>query len=477
MGRLITVGAGDSAAEARAETNAALAASGTLTVVDADLSDAVTATVESVVASDTTLGLGSDNAALLDMLTVTAGSIDADSGDASNLNWSFSSAPEAFDYLADGEHLTLTYTVRATDDSAAFAEQTVTVTINGTNDGPVITVGAGDSAAEARAETNAALAASGTLTVVDADLSDAVTATVESVVASDTTLGLGSDNAALLDMLTVTAGSIDADSGDASNLNWSFSSAPEAFDYLADGEHLTLTYTVRATDDSAAFAEQTVTVTINGTNDGPVITVGAGDSAAEARAETNAALAASGTLTVVDADLSDAVTATVESVVASDTTLGLGSDNAALLDMLTVTAGSIDADSGDASNLNWSFSSAPEAFDYLADGEHLTLTYTVRATDDSAAFAEQTVTVTINGTNDGPVITVGAGDSAAEARAETDAALRGERHADGGGCGSVGRGDRDGGVGGGLGHDPGAGVGQCGAAGHAHGDGGLDRCG
>ena len=120
----------------------------------------------------------------------------------------------------------LTYTVRATDDSAAFDEQTVTITINGTNDGPVIRVGAGDSAAEARAETNAGLAASGTLTVVDADLSDAVTATVESVVASDTTLGLGSDNAALLDMLTVTAGSIDADSGDASNLDWTFSSAP-----------------------------------------------------------------------------------------------------------------------------------------------------------------------------------------------------------------------------------------------------------
>ena len=38
---------------------------------------------------------------------------------ASNLNWSFSSTPEAFDYLDDGETLTLTYTVRATDDSTA----------------------------------------------------------------------------------------------------------------------------------------------------------------------------------------------------------------------------------------------------------------------------------------------------------------------------------------------------------------------
>src|SRR5690606_15093821 len=48
---------------------------------------------------------------------------------------------EAFNFLADGQTLTLTYTVRATDDSpsAAHDDQTVTVTITGTNDAPVIT--------------------------------------------------------------------------------------------------------------------------------------------------------------------------------------------------------------------------------------------------------------------------------------------------------------------------------------------------
>ncbi|MBR1273052.1 VCBS domain-containing protein, partial [Bradyrhizobium sp. AUGA SZCCT0222] len=419
----ITVGSGDSAAETLAETNAALAVAGTLTVNDIDLSDAVTPTVASVVASGTTTGLGSGNAALAAMLTVTPASIDADPGAASNLNWSFSSTPEAFDYLDDGETLTLTYTVRATDDSLAFDEQTVIITITGSNDGPDITVGSGDSAAETLAETNAALAVGGTLTVTDIDLSDAVTPTVASVVASGTILGLGSNNAALAAMLTVTPDSIDADSGDTSNLNWSFSSTPEAFDYLDDGETLTLTYTVRATDDSLAFDEQTVTITITGSNDGPDITVGAGDSAAETLVETNAALAVGGTLTVTDIDLSDAVTPTVASVVASGTTTGLGSGNAALAAMLTVTPASIDADPGDTSNLNWSFSSTPEAFDYLDDGETLTLTYTVRATDDSPAFDEQTLIITITGSNDGPDITVGSGDSAAETLVETDAAL------------------------------------------------------
>src|SRR5207237_330704 len=120
-----------------------------------------------------------------------------------NLAWAFGSTPEAFDYLDDGESLTLTYTVRATDDSAASDDQTVTITITGTNDAPVITVGSGDSAAETLLETNAALSTSGTLTVVDVDLSDAVTPSVVSVVASGTTTGLGSNNAALAAMLTV----------------------------------------------------------------------------------------------------------------------------------------------------------------------------------------------------------------------------------------------------------------------------------
>src|SRR6185312_893058 len=156
-------------------------------------------------------------------------------------------SPEAFDYLAVGESLTLTYTVRATDGSTTFDEQTVTITITGTNDIPNITVGSGDSAAETLAETSAALTVSGTLTVNDADLSDAVTPTVQSVLATGTTTGLGSNNAALLAMLGVTPASIDANPADANNLHWAFNSSPEAFDYLAVGEPLTLTYTVRAT--------------------------------------------------------------------------------------------------------------------------------------------------------------------------------------------------------------------------------------
>ena len=143
--------------------------------------------------------------------------------------------------------------MRATDDSTAFDDQTVAITITGTNDAPVITVGGRRQRGRDAAETNAGAERSGTLTVVDADLTDAVTPSVFSVVATGTTTGWDPDNAALQAMLSVSPPSIDADTGDCNNLNWTFSSTPEAFDYLDDGETLTLTYTVRATDDSTAL--------------------------------------------------------------------------------------------------------------------------------------------------------------------------------------------------------------------------------
>jgi VCBS repeat-containing protein len=115
------------------------------------------------------------------MLTLTAGAIDADTGDVNNLDWAFDSGSEAFDYLADGESLTLTYQIRVQDDSGVAASdtsttQTVTIVIEGTNDTPVISVEAEDSDGETLSETDAGLSVSGTLTTTDIDLSDTVTA-------------------------------------------------------------------------------------------------------------------------------------------------------------------------------------------------------------------------------------------------------------------------------------------------------------
>jgi VCBS repeat-containing protein len=397
----ITVGAGDDASATLAETNVPLTKSGTLTVNDLDLSDHVTPAVESVVASGATSGLGSDNAALLAMLHVSPGSINADVGDANNLNWSFNSASEAFSYLGTGQSLTLTYTVRATDGSATFDEQTITIIITGSENAPDITAVTTDSTAKTLAESNAALSTTGTLTVTDADVADTVTPSVASVALSGTTGGLTSSD--VLGMLSVSPASIAANPGDTHNLNWSFNSTPQAFNFLAAGQSLALTYTVKADDGHSGSDTQTVIITITGTDDAPDITVVGSDSATKTLAETNAPLTTSGTLTVTDVDLADTIATTVDSVALSGTT------SAAVLSMLSVSPASIAANPGDAHNLNWSFNSTPQAFDFLSEGQHLTLTYTVKASDGQGGTDTQTVDITINGTDEAPVLQIGGG--------------------------------------------------------------------
>ena len=413
----ITVGVGNSAAEAVTETNAGLSTAGTLTVTDLDTSNTVSSAVTGVVLSGVTGGLLPAN--VQGMLAVNTAALAADAPAGSALAWTFNSGPEAFDFLAAGESLVLTYTVTATDTSSATDTQTVTVTVNGTNDAPDITVGVGNSAAEAVTESNAGLSTAGTLTVTDLDTSNTVSSAVTGVVLSGVMGGLSA--ASVQGMLTVDTTALAADAPAGSALAWTFSSGPEAFDFLAAGESLVLTYTVTATDTSSETDTQTVTVTVNGTNDAPDITVGVGNSAAEAVTESNAGLSTAGTLTVTDLDTSNTVSSAVTGVVLSGVMGGLSA--ASVQGMLTVDTTALAADAPAGSALTWTFNSGPEAFNFLAAGESLVLTYTVTATDTSSETDTQTVTVTVNGTNDAPDITVGVGNSAAEAVTESNAGL------------------------------------------------------
>ncbi len=182
----------------------------------------------------------------------------------------------------------------------------MTVTITGTNDALAITGGPDTSGLT---ETNAGLTDSGTLTVSDADLTDLVTAAVDSVGVSGT--GLTSvpgtlTNVILEGFLTVSPTAILDGTELTNTLTWDFNSGSEAFDFLATGETLILTYTVSATDDDGTPLSdtETVTVTITGTNDAPVITGGPDTSGLT---ETNAGLTDSGTVSFDDIDANDVV--------------------------------------------------------------------------------------------------------------------------------------------------------------------------
>ena len=382
-------------------------ASGAVTFTDVDLSDTHTVTVTGVVASGVTTGLAS-NATALGWLTLGTLS-DSTGGVTGSDAWTFSAQDKNFDYLAVGETLTLTYTVQVDDGHGGLTSQPVIVTITGTNDTPVIT--SGTQSGSITEEKNASQPnptgstdldkASGAVTFTDVDLSDTHTVTVTGVVASGVTTGLAS-NATALGWLTLGTLS-DSTGGVTGSDAWTFSAQDKNFDYLAVGETLTLTYTVQVDDGHGGLTSQPVIVTVTGTNDTPVIAVAGSDSAAATLTESYKTLSTTGTLTVTDVDLSDSVTSKVTGVTLGGTTGGLTS--ADVLDMLSVTAGSIAANPTDADNLAWSFNSNPQTFSFLDAGESLTLTYTVQVNDGHGGIATQPVTITINGTNQPDLVT------------------------------------------------------------------------
>jgi VCBS repeat-containing protein len=95
------------------------------------------------------------------------------------LTWNFNSGSEAFDFLAEGETLVLTYTVSVTDDdgSPLSDTETVSVTITGTNDTPTITVVDVNGAVTEDASTPT-LTDSGSVTFVEIDDTDILTSSV-----------------------------------------------------------------------------------------------------------------------------------------------------------------------------------------------------------------------------------------------------------------------------------------------------------
>ena len=152
--------------------------SGTLTVTDVDTTDVVTASHTLAVGGTSDRWRVPPPRAMPTCwrcLTLTPTAILDGTENTASLGWGFDSGSVTFDYLATGETLVLTYTVQATDDDGTPLNdtETVTITITGTNDAPVITDGPDSADLD---ETNAALSTSGTLTVTDVDTTDVVTA-------------------------------------------------------------------------------------------------------------------------------------------------------------------------------------------------------------------------------------------------------------------------------------------------------------
>jgi VCBS repeat-containing protein len=293
-----------------------------------------------------------------------------------NADGSYSFDPGTdFDDLAVTATRNVTFTYTATDnDGALSAEQIITIVVTGTNDAPVITDGPDIVGLD---ETNAGLSANGDLSIGDVDVRDVVTASVDSLVISGTSNrsdAAAPSDAALLAMFSINPTAILDSTENIDTLAWDFNSAAEAFDYLATGETLILQYTVRATDDDGTPLSdtETVTITITGSNDAPV--------AVEAGVGTTEN-------TVLNSNVPAA--SDVDGTIANYTLGGTNVAEGALL---------FNADG------SYSFDPGPD-FDDLAPGVTRDVTFTYTAIDNNGATSgEQTVVITVTGTNDLPVI-------------------------------------------------------------------------
>jgi VCBS repeat-containing protein len=386
-------------------------AAGTISFTDADLTDRPVASAAFSSFSfldahgvDVSLELTAAQRAAISAvegpLTVLQTEGNTNNGSAS---WSYSAPDDAFDFLADGEILTLTYTATVDDGHGGVVTKPINVTVTGSNDAVQIT-GEPPSAAitELADARNSATpdTASGAITFVDADFSDTHAAKLAGVSASGAVTGLAC-GAVQLSWLSLGPLS-DAADGEPGSQSWTFSAPDSYFDYLADGETVTLTYTVEIDDHHGGCAFQDVVVTVTGSNDAPVI----GEIAQQNLTEPSDSCALTSTVAVnfTDLDLSDVGHhACVTHAVASGATNGLGLNEAALIALIT--PGEVAKAAGSTSgSVDLSFSAASTAFDYLKQGQVLTLTYTVAIDDGDGGVTSRDFVITVTGTNDAPSI-------------------------------------------------------------------------
>ncbi|RLC59030.1 MAG: hypothetical protein DRI30_01525, partial [Chloroflexi bacterium] len=263
--------------------------------------------------------------------------------------WTFTlnNAHASVQALDVGESLNDTFTFTASDGST----QVVTITINGAEDAAVI----GGTAAGTVAE-DGSLIASNTLTITDVDTSD---------------------NPISFNNLIPTLGNNGYGNFEITGNTWTYTlnNAHAAVQALNTGDSLTDTFTFTANDGST----QVVTITINGANEtGPAV-IGGTDtgSVTEDVGVVANFISTSGSLTITDPD-------------AGESSFQAGTVNGTYGDL------TIDA-SG-----NWSYSAdnTQAAIQSLDVGETLVDTLTVTSFDGTT----HDVTITINGTEDAPVI-------------------------------------------------------------------------
>src|SRR5213075_1074358 len=272
----------------------------------------------------------------------------------------------AFDHLAVGASTTIVVGYEVTDAQGATVHQTETITIHGTNDGPSVSA----ALTSDKNERDASYALDLLAGASDKDDGETASLSVAGVTyAVDGGLASGTAPAGL------------------SRVGASLTVDPTngAFDHLAVGASTTIVVGYEVTDAQGATVHQTETITIHGTNDGPVVSAALTDSSNEGAASHVLDLLAGAS----DKDDGETASLSVAGVTyAVDGGLASGTAPAGL----SRVGASLTVDPTNA------------AFDHLAVGASTTIVVGYDVTDAQGATVHQTETITIHGTNDGPTV-------------------------------------------------------------------------
>jgi VCBS repeat-containing protein len=259
------------------------------------------------------------------------------------------------------------FVVRSYDGAAYSAGDTLTVTVEGQADAPVVTL-SGAATLQAVNHETGSTKVSLPLKVVDPDANDTFTVEItDSNGASDTTLVGQYGTVSYVNGQIV--------------YNLSQTGAVQA---LKNGETVTETFTVTVTDSTGNAVDKTVTFTVKGTNDTPVISdVQTMDNVTE----DSGSYTTSGYFLVTDAD---------------DT---LDTLNAAV-STPNGKYGSLVASYDKDGKVEYTYTLDNDAAQELGAGQGYTETFTIRVTDGQGGYTDQQVTVRVVGTNDDPQLAV-----------------------------------------------------------------------
>ncbi|HHQ4705553.1 TPA: VCBS domain-containing protein, partial [Aeromonas hydrophila] len=262
-------------------------------------------------------------------------------------NWTYriDNADADTNALVAGQRGEDVFQITATDGSGASASTVVRILVTGANDGAVIAGVDSATLTEDQTSGSTSLTANGQLSVTDVDTGEAVFQAQTGIVGQYGSFAVTADGA------------------------WSYSAdnTQSAIQQLKAGDTLTDSFTVHSADGTA----HTVTVTIAGSNDAPVLT-------AQTQAVTEDGTLLTGQMVVTDVDAGDALTFSLANAVDGFTLNADGS---------------------------YSFDPSHASYQQLALGQTQDLIIPITVTDSAGATSTQNLTITVTGSNDGAVIT------------------------------------------------------------------------